>query len=229
MSVYTDAHMRHIKVNYKTLTHTRRLGDKVYVLEAIRSLDEAIDDLCEVLTDEEQKDPFAEDLCPYFGILWPAAEALSLYLADHPKLVKNKTILELGCGLGYPALVATHLEAKVLATDYHPDVEEYFLRNSRHSSVKCDYMRLNWREDKQDIGLFDIVMGSDVLYENKHASEVAKGLIRFLKPGGKILLSDPGRNYLQPFLEAMKQEGYTEESELIAVGGKEVFVFLFSK
>ena len=221
--------MRHVKVNYKTLNHTRRLGDKVYVLEAIRSLDEAIDDLCEVLTAEEQKDPFAEDLCPYFGILWPAAEALSIYLNDHPKLVKNKTVLELGCGLGYPALVATHLEAKVLATDYHPDVEEYFQRNCRHSSIRCDYMRLNWREDKQDIGLFDIVMGSDVLYENKHASEVAKGLIRFLKPGGKILLSDPGRNYLQPFLEAMKKEGYTEESELIAVGEKEVFVFLFSK
>ena len=221
--------MRHIKVNYKTLNHTRRLGDKVYVLEAIRSLDEAIDDLCEVLTVEEQKDPFAEDLCPYFGILWPAAEALSIYLNDHPKLIKHRTILELGCGLGYPALVATHLEAKVLATDYHPDVEEYFLRNCRHSSVKCDYLRLNWREDKQDIGQFDIVMGSDVLYENKHASEVAKGLIRFLKPGGKILLSDPGRNYLQPFLEAMKKEGYTEESELIAVDGKEVFVFLFSK
>lgn len=221
--------MRHIKVNYKTLNHTRRLGDKVYVLEAIRSLDEAIDDLCEVLTVEEQKDPFAEDLCPYFGILWPAAEALSIYLNDHPKLIKHRTILELGCGLGYPALVASHLEAKVLATDYHPDVEEYFLRNCRHSSVKCDYLRLNWREDKQDIGQFDIVMGSDVLYENKHASEVAKGLIRFLKPGGKILLSDPGRNYLQPFLEAMKKEGYTEESELIAVDGKEVFVFLFSK
>jgi predicted nicotinamide N-methyase len=221
--------MRHIKVNYKTLNHTRRLGDKVYVLEAIRSLDEAIDDLCEVLSDEEQKDPFAEDLCPYFGILWPAAEALSIYLNDHPKLIKNKTILELGCGLGYPALVATHLEARVLATDYHPDVEEYFLRNCRHSSVKCDYLRLNWREDKQDIGQFDIVMGSDVLYENKHASEVARGLIRFLKPGGKILLSDPGRNYLQPFLEAMKKEGYTEESELIAIDGKEVFVFLFSK
>jgi predicted nicotinamide N-methyase len=72
-------------------------------------------------------------------------------------------------------------------------------------------------------------MGSDVLYESKHAPEVAKGLLRFLKPGGKILLSDPGRNYLQPFLEAMKNEGFAEESELITVKDKEVFVFLFSK
>lgn len=198
-------------------------------MEAIRSLDEAIDDLCEVLTEEEQKDPFAEDLCPYFGILWPAAEGLSIYLNDHPEIVKNKSVLELGCGLGYPSLVATHLGGKVLATDYHPDVEEYFNRNLRHSNLTCDYKRLNWREGTEDVGLFDVVMGSDVLYENKHAREVAQGLIRFLKPQGKILLSDPGRNYLQPFLEAMKKEGYSEESELISVGEKEVFVFLFSK
>ncbi len=221
--------MRVIKVNYKTLMQQRRLGNKLYVMEAIRSLDEAIDMICEVLTDEEQKDPFAEDLCPYFGILWPAAEGLAIYFEEHPELIKNKTVLELGCGLGYPSLVATHHGANVLATDFHPDVEEYFLRNCRHSSLNCEYMRLNWREDQQDIGLFDVVMGSDVLYESKHASEVAKGLIRFLKPGGKIILSDPGRNYLQPFLEAMKKEGFSEESDLIKVQDKEVFVFVFSK
>lgn len=206
-----------------------KFGDKLYVLEVIRSLDEAIDMVCEVLTDEEQKDPFAEDLCPYFGVLWPAAEALSQYLSDHPQVIKNKSILELGCGLGLPSLVATHLGGNVLASDYHPDVEEYYLRNGRHSSLTCKYTRLNWRDDKQDIGTFDLVMGSDVLYENKNALDVAKGLSRFMKPGGKILLSDPGRNYLQPFLEAMKAQGFTEESELVAVKDKEVFVFLFSK
>ena len=221
--------MRHIKVNYKTINYVRRLGRKVFVLEAIRSLDEAVDDLCEVLTEEEKKNPFAEDLCPYFGILWPAAEALSQYLDQNPKLMKEKTVLELGCGLGYPSLVATFLGGDVLATDFHPDVEEYFKRNCRHSSVECKYQRLNWREETGDVGLFDVVMGSDVLYESKHATEVAKGLTRFLKPGGKIVLSDPGRNYLQPFLEAMKKEGYAEESELIKVGDKEAFVFLFTK
>jgi predicted nicotinamide N-methyase len=221
--------MRQIKVSYKTQIQQRRLGDKLYVMETIRSLDEAIDTLCEALTEEEQKDPFAEDLCPYFGILWPAAEGLALFLYDHPELVKNKTVLELGAGLGYPSLVATQLEGKVLCTDYHPDVEEYFLRNCRHTNISCEYQRLNWREPNRDIGLFDVVMGSDVLYESKHAREVAKGLIHFLKPGGKILLSDPGRNYLQPFLEAMKAEGYKEESELIQVEEKEVFVFVFSK
>lgn len=221
--------MKHIKVTYKTQIEQRKLGTKVFVMETIRNLDEAIDQICEALTEEEQKDPFAEDLCPYFGILWPSSEALSIYLNEHPSLIKNKTVLELGGGLGYPSLVASHLGGKVLATDFHPDVEEYFRRNCRHSVVECEYMRLNWREDKSDIGLFDVVMGSDVLYESKHPREVAKGLIRFLKPGGVILLSDPGRSYLQPFVNAMMQEGFKDELRPVSVGDKEIFVFEFKK
>ena len=178
--------LKHIKVNYKTHMQSLKLEDKTYVLEVIRSLDEAIDQLCEVLTDEEQRDPFAEDLCPYFGVLWPAAEALSTFILSHPGLVKNKSVLELGSGLGLPSLVATELGANVLTTDYHPDVEMYYLRNCRHSNLVGNYQRLNWREDKKDIGQFDLVMGSDVLYENKNALDVARGLMRFMKPVAKL-------------------------------------------
>lgn len=220
--------MKTIKVKYPTINRQRKIGDKLYVLEAIRDLDEAIDLVCEALTPEEQKDPFAEDLCPYFGILWPSSEALALYLADHPELVKNKTVLELGCGLGLPSLVATHLGGKVLATDFHPDVEEYFKRNCRHSSIDCDYQRLNWRENTTDVGQFDVVIGSDVLYESKHPREVALGLLRFVKKGGTVILSDPGRSYLQKFLTAMQDEGHREYMSSRSVDNKEIFIFKYN-
>jgi predicted nicotinamide N-methyase len=219
--------MRTIKIKYPTVTRPRRIGNKTYVVEAIRDLDEAIDLICEAMTPEEQLDPFAEDLCPYFGILWPAAEALAEYLEENPKLIKNKTVLELGCGLGLPSLVASHLGGNVLATDFHPDVEEYFLRNCRHSSVSCSYQRLNWREE--NVGKkFDVVIGSDVLYESKHPKEVALGLLRFVKEDGTIILSDPGRSYLQQFLNAMKELGVKEDMFSKTVNSKEVFIFRFT-
>lgn len=221
--------MTALKIKYHTQTVQRKLNDKVFVMETIRSLDEAIDQICEAMNADEKADPFAEDLSPYFGVLWPAAEALSIYLSQNPKLVKNKSVLELGCGTGYPSLVATVLGGDVLATDFHPTVEEFFQRNCRHSNVTCKYQRLNWREGTEEVGKFDVVMGSDILYESKHAKEVALGLIRFLKPGGVILLADPGRAYLQKFLDAMKELNYTEEYELIAVSGKENFVFKFTE
>jgi predicted nicotinamide N-methyase len=220
--------MRSIKVKYPTISRQRKIGDKLYVVEAIRDLDEAIDLVCEALSPEEQKDPFAENLCPYFGILWPSAEALASYLADHPELVRNKSVLELGCGLGLPSLVASHLGGNVLATDYHPDVEEYFQRNCRHSSVSCNYQRLNWREDTSHLEKFDVVIGSDVLYESKHPKEVARGLLRFVKNTGTIILSDPGRSYLQQFVTAMNEEGHAEDLSFRTVENKEIYLFKFS-
>lgn len=215
------------KINYHTQTITRMLGDQVFVLEVIRDLDEAIDQICDSMNEDEKLDPFAEDLCPYFGILWPAAEALSIYLNEHPKIVREKSVLELGCGLGFPSMVATALGGKVLATDFHPEVEEYFQRNCRHSSLSCSYQRLNWRDSQINLGKFQVVMGSDVLYESKHPLEVARGLARFVEPGGIIILSDPGRNYLQPFLNGMAELGFKESYEIIKTADKENFVFLF--
>lgn len=218
--------MRTISVTYPTITRHVKMKDKLFVLEAIRDLDEAIDLICEAMTPEEKLDPFAEDLCPYFGILWPSSIGLAQYLENHPELVKNKTILELGCGLGLPSLMAKFLGAQVLATDFHPDVEKYFLRNCRHSSLECRYQRLNWREDSLS-QKFDVVIGSDVLYESKHPKEVAKGLIKYLKPKGKMILSDPGRAYLQQFIDAMKAEGLNEELAFERVQDQDVFILRY--
>lgn len=214
-------------VKYKTQIKQLKFKEKLVILETIRDLDEAIDQICEAMTPEEQLDPFAEDLCPYFGVLWPAAEALSIYLSDNPFLIQGKAVLELGCGLGLPSIVATQLGAKVIATDFHPDVEEYFLRNCRHTNITCSYERLNWREDNPNLGQFDVVIGSDVLYESKHPKEVAQGLLRYVKPRGKVLLSDPGRNHLQQFMNAMNELGHQENLSTVAVDGKENFILLY--
>ncbi len=216
-----------VGINYITNMKNKKFPNKVFILETIRDLDEAIDQICDQMSEDEKLDPFAEDLSPYFGVLWPAAEGLSNYLYDHPTLVKKKTVLELGCGLGYPSLMATFLGAKVLATDYHPDVEFFFKRNCRHSVIECAYQRFNWRETTEDIGQFDVVIGSDILYESKHAKEVAMGLLRFVKPGGVILLADPGRAYLQNFVHAMNELGYAEELIPTSVEKNDIFILKF--
>jgi len=223
-----DYLMKNISVKYPTVTCQKKIGDKLYVLETIRDLDEAIDLICEALPKEDQQDPFSEDLCPYFGILWPGSLALSHYLVQYPELIKGKKVLELGCGLGLPSLVSTHLGGEVLATDFHPDVEEYFLRNCRHSSIECEFKRLNWRENSSSIGPFDVIIGSDILYESKHPKEVIKGLLSYLKTGGKMILSDPGRAYLQNFIDAMKSEGLNEKMSSLSIDGKDIFIFEFS-
>ncbi len=218
--------MAHAFLTYPTLMRQRRFAGKLFALEVIRDLDEAIDLLCEHLGEGAQADPFAEDQCPYFGILWPAAEGLATHLAAHPELLRGQRVLELGCGLALPSLVAAHLGAEVLATDFHPQVEEFLERNNRHCSLRVPFRRLNWREE----GIserFPVVMGSDVLYESRHPGDVAAGLLRFVEPGGLVLLADPGRAYLKPFLRAMEERGLPGERSEYQIEETLVSVYAF--
>lgn len=178
----------------------------------LRDLDESIDILCEYFGEKDQDQSLAEEHCPYFGVMWEAGIGLSQLLTR--EMCEGKKILEIGCGLGLPSFVATRFGGNVLATDFHADVPVFLEINQQKNNIRFDYQVMNWRNEiertKTSLGLFDLVLGSDILYESQHAMEVAKALIAFLKPGGKIILSDPGRAYVQKFISSMKELGYPE-------------------
>ena len=75
------------------------------------------------------------------------------------------------------------------------------------------------------------------MYESQHAMQVAEALIAFLKPGGKIILSDPGRAYVQKFISSMKELGYPEVFTTQKVAAdlttknldREIYIFEFTK
>jgi predicted nicotinamide N-methyase len=212
---------------YKTKIEQRRLADKLFVIEIIEDLDDAIELLCESLGDHP--DPFAEDKCPYYGILWPSAEALANRVVHYQSDLKGKRVVEVGCGLAFPSLVATHLGIDVIATDFHPDVVNFLERNGRHNTLKVPYQRFNWRDGGEALGRFDVVIGSDVLYEPKHPGDVAAGFERLLNVGGEVWLADPGRGYLQRFIDEMERRGFTQTLEPVSVGSYEIYFFRFRK
>jgi predicted nicotinamide N-methyase len=211
--------------HYRTKIEQRKILDKTFVLETLFDLDEAIEQLCDSLGDHP--DPFAEDKCPYYGVLWPAAEGLVQLLLKNIERLKDKKIVEVGCGLAFPSLVASSLKVDVLATDFHPGVPQFLERNLRHNSLSLNYQRFNWRDTIDTIGTFDIVMGSDVLYEPRHPSDVAMGFKRLLNPGGEVWLSDPGRGYLQKFVDQMKELGFKYDFEPQKVSTYEMYNFRF--
>jgi len=202
-----------------------QLKNRHFELAVIEDLDHAIDMLCAHLEREKNNSSikserdlvyeqfFKEDLCPYYGRMWPAGLGLAQYLHSLPEdLLNQQKILELGAGLALPSFVAAEKGAIVTATDFHPDVEVLFDFNVRHLGLEknCHYQRLNWTEPTVT-ERYPWVMASDVLYEGRHPEQIAEALLRFVAPGGHLLLADPGRGQLQRFVSLMEKNGAKTE------------------
>lgn len=209
-----------------------------FEMTTINDLDESIDTLCEFFGEEDQDDSLKEEYCPYFGVLWEAGIGLSQHLQQLE--LRNKKILEIGCGLALPSFLVTRMGGDIIATDFHADVPLFLEINQKNNQTYFPYRVMNWRNEiertRSDLGLFDLVIGSDILYESQHPMQVAKALIAFLKPGGKILLSDPGRAYVQQFISSMNECGYKEVFTTQVVAAeltpkkkqRDIFIFEFS-
>lgn len=197
------------------------------------SLDEAIDSICEVLGEDKMDDALKEDFCPYFCIPWEAGLGLAEFLNAQPMPVSKLNVLEIGCGLALPSFVLSQKGYQVTACDFHDDVASFLKLNQSLNAINFSFKKLNWREGNTLNETFDLVIGSDILYESNHPRHVASTLISFVKPGGKIILSDPGRNYIRPFLDAMNEKSQLLQTINFQVNQswtkKDITIFIFTK
>jgi predicted nicotinamide N-methyase len=137
-------------------------------------------------------------LAPYWAVLWRSGIALARELAG--ARLAGSRVVELGCGLGVPSLVAARAGAVALATDASPDALELVERNARENGVSVATARVDWDAADELVasGPFDIVLAADVLYER---SSVALLLSLLPRLGGEVWLADPGRPAAGAFLE----------------------------
>lgn len=154
--------------------------------------------------------PSDTDMIPYYATLWPSALALARYIAALPMELESLRVIELGCGLGLPSVVAALRGADVLATDFHPDNEPYVVRNAELNGVSLRYRTARWGEPLGE-GPFGLVMCSDVLYERRHVAALVESATSLCAPGGTILLADPGRDQLAPAAQGIRARGFDEE------------------
>ena len=94
------------------------IGEQVLTIETPPDLDALLDRAAAV-------DPQAVDAIPYYAILWPAAHGLACDLWEQRERLPRLHVIELGCGLGLPSILAARLGATVTATDFHPDTGDW--------------------------------------------------------------------------------------------------------
>ena len=148
----------------------------------------------------------ADERIPYWADVWESAIVLAEDLAAMDG--RGKTLLELGCGLGLPAIVAARAGFTVTATDYEETALEGVRYNADRNAVTGLRTRvLDWRNIPDDLGTFDLVVAADVLYEAHHPAALAATIFRTLAPGGLGLVADPCRAKAAGFAPAARAAG----------------------
>jgi predicted nicotinamide N-methyase len=154
----------------------------------------------EGLLDENR---FARDeFMPYWAELWPSGLALAAALPDR---LDGLGLLELGCGLGIPSLVAASRGAAVTALDWAEEAVELLRRNAARNSVAVEAVHGDWRAFS---GTFDLVLGADVLYEERNGDALLELLPTL---AGEVLLAEPGRPAARPFLARVRDEWHVDD------------------
>jgi predicted nicotinamide N-methyase len=164
------------------------------------------DDL-ESLIDEERFG--LDEFMPYWAELWPSGIALARHVAGLP--LRGRRVLELGCGLGLPALAAALGGADVLATDWAPEALALLEQNAAANGLRVETAVLDWRDGAQVGPPFDLVLAADVLYEARNAEPLLAVLDGAVGDGGEAILADPGRRHAPTFFEAATAKGWASE------------------
>ena len=141
-----------------------------------------------------------EEFLPYWVELWPSAVALARVVARRP--LTGRRVLELGCGLGLPALAAAAAGGRVLATDWSADAVAMAARNAEHNALELGTAVFRWDADPAALGPpWPLVLASDVLYERRNVAPLLSLLPRATAARGEVWLADPGRTFTPEFLE----------------------------
>lgn len=161
----------------------------------------------------EDKDDKASDLnieesnWSLFGVIWPSSKVLAHFMFDYK--TENKRILELGCGIGLTSLMLNQQNADITATDYHPEVEEFLKVNTElNDDERIPFTRTGWADNNDLLGKFDLIIGSDVLYERDHIPLLSSFIENHAKEKCEIIIVDPNRGHSPKFVKKMISMGF---------------------
>ncbi len=176
------------------------------------------------LSDRQQyADPDGEALAagvsssawPLFGQIWPSAQKLADLMQTWE--LGSLRVLEIGCGLALASIVVHRRLGDITASDCHP-LTESFLRSNLLLNHLPDmkYLTGNWVRSNPALGEFDLIIGSDVLYERSHPEQLAAFIELHAARHAEVLIVDPDRGNRSAYNRCMGLLGFVLTETLLA-------------
>jgi predicted nicotinamide N-methyase len=165
-----------------------------------------------------------------FGLVWPSGQQLAARIALRP-VVAAERILEIGCGLGLASLVAQRRGADITASDCHPLAAGFLRENEQLNALApIPYRHGFWSNAEMQGGApiaqaqvriegrFDLIIGSDILYERDDSGALPWFIANHANPGAQVWIVDPDRANRAAFTRQMAALGlHVTEQRLDAV------------
>jgi predicted nicotinamide N-methyase len=198
---------------FNPLLHEVHLGQHTFRMLTVRDPDELLESITpEVFAVDER--------LPYWAELWTSSFALARVCLEEEPLA-GRTVLELGCGVGLAGIAAARAGATVTLTDYEHDALAFARWNvdanlspGQRSQVS---LRLwDWRAPDSP-GVFDVLLGADIVYERRAFAPLLHLFRQTLAPGGYILLAEPDRTPGRDFFAFAAEAGFAVDTRSRAV------------
>jgi predicted nicotinamide N-methyase len=168
---------------------------------------------------------------PYWAKIWPSANALVKVLQKHPSLIRDKTVLELGAGIGLPSLLMADITKSITISDYDSEAVELLRKNITHLQLQnVQALQMDWNDLPENIDP-EVIILSDVNYDPAQFETLTKLIEKFIHHGCAIILSTPQRIMASPFVLALSEFNIADYVEMVDENGvtKEISILVLSK
>ena len=191
---------------YQVKTETFAVGGEDTIVRSLLDRQQFADPL-----GEAQRLGISSASWPLFGLVWPSALVLAAHMQQQP--LGQRQVLEVGCGLALASLVVHRRHGLVTASDRHPLTEAFLLENLRLNALPpLRYRHGDWAAANPRLGRFDLIVGSDVLYDRGQPDQLCGFIERHAQARAEVVIADPDRGNRAAFNRGMAGLGF-ERSE----------------
>jgi predicted nicotinamide N-methyase len=150
----------------------------------------------------------------YWRRVWPAGVGLASYIVERfgTEGLRDRDVLDLGCGVGLVGIVCGRLGARVTFLDREAGALAAVRRNCRRNGLApARTIGGDWNHGGHRVepDAYDLVVGGDVVYDDLEWPAIGIALMRTLRAGGIALLADPGWVVQRKLRGAFRRSGFT--------------------
>ncbi|XP_078171172.1 putative methyltransferase family protein isoform X2 [Carex rostrata] len=139
-------------------------------------------------------------------LVWPGAVLMNNYLSSHAQILSDRSVIELGSGVGITGMLCSRFCREVVLTDHNDEVLEIIRKNidleasrRNQSLLGLTAEKLEWgnREHIEQIlqkhpSGFDLVLGADICFQQSsipHLFVTVQQLLQIKGRGCKFILA----------------------------------------